>query len=144
MVWGELALVMAALFTGAAAYVSFVEQPARLMLDDRALLAEWTPSYARGKYMQASLALIAGLIGAGIWWETDQQLWLVGAILMLLNWPYTLLFIMPTNRKLDATAPHAANADTRDAIVHWGLLHGGRTILGALATAAYVAAASGF
>jgi hypothetical protein len=92
--------------------------------------------------MQGGLALLGGLAGASVWWETDQQLWLVGAILMLLNWPYTVLFILPTNRKLEATAPHAANVDTRDAITHWGRLHAGRTILGALAAAAYAAAAA--
>jgi hypothetical protein len=59
MLVGQLAIIGAAVFTGVAIYINLVEQPARLGLDDQALLTEWKPAYKNGFAMQAPIALIA-------------------------------------------------------------------------------------
>jgi len=88
--------------------------------------------------MQAPLAALSMLLGAAAWWTTGDLLWALGAVLILLNWPYTLIAIMPTNRQLETTA----SARTRDHLVRWGRLHGVRSALGAAATAIYLIAAA--
>jgi len=134
MIAGQLALIVTALFAGSAFYVGFAEQPARLNLDDRALLTEWKPSYKRGFVMQASLALAGFLLGILAWWQTGQWLWLIGAVVLVVNWPYTLLGIMPTNNELMATDTASAGPETRALIETWARLHAGRTVLGVTAT----------
>jgi hypothetical protein len=138
MVLGLLALISTAIFTGVALYVNVVEQPARLSLDDRALLAEWKPSYKRGAAMQAPLALVGCLLGLIAWWQTSHPGFVIGAVAILAPWPWTLIAIKPTNDALMATEPEQAGPQTRALIVHWGALHGVRTALGALATVAFL------
>jgi Domain of unknown function (DUF1772) len=142
MILGFFALVTAALFAGAAFYVNFAEQPARLALDDRPALVQWQRSYERAALMQASLAMLGFVLGlAAWWWEGRDLLWLVGALVLLAPWPYTLLIIKPVNDRLKATGASQAGADSRALIEHWGRLHAGRTVLGVLATAILFCAA---
>jgi hypothetical protein len=138
MLAGSLALSVAALFTGAAFYINVAEQPARLGLDHHALLEEWKPAYKRGFAMQASLAMLGFLLGGWSYYLTQDWRWVVGAIVLVANWPYTLAVIMPTNNTLMATPVGAANAATTALIGKWGRLHAVRTCLGAAATAIFI------
>ena len=141
MIAGQLALVIAALFAGAALYVSVVEHPARMNLDDRPLLVEWKPAYKRGFALQAPLALAGFLLGLLAWWQTNDWRWILGAFILVANWPYTLLVIMPTNTRLMNMSASDPGPDTRRLMEKWGSLHAVRTGLGFAATAVFLWAA---
>jgi hypothetical protein len=63
MLAGQLTLTTAAVFTGAAIYIKIAEQPARVQLNERSLLAQWRLAYKRSYMMQASLAVDGGVLG---------------------------------------------------------------------------------
>ena len=140
MIVGQLALVVAAAFAAGATYVSFCEHPARLQLEDRAMLVQWKPAYRRGTMMQASLALIGTVLGIAAWFQSGRLLWLLGSAVMFAPWPFTLLAIKPTNNALMATDPRQAGPSSRALIEQWGRLHAIRTALGIAATLLFLAA----
>jgi len=100
------------------------EQPACLHLDDGALLNEWKPAYKRA--MPAPPAVPRFLLGTLEAGQARDGLWLIGAIVIMLNWPWTLLVVMPINNKLmaldDVSAPDAgATRDIRTLVRTWGV-----------------------
>ena len=140
MLFGQLALVLAAAFAGAAFYINFAEHPARLGLDDKSSLKQWKPSYDAGYTMQATLVGASGILGLLAAWTSQNWHLIVGAVLILSNVPYTLIGIMPTNHKLEAISEADAGPSSRAMLVLWGRLHAIRTLLGVSATLAYLLA----
>lgn len=136
-----LSIALAAMFFGIAFYINVAEQHARLGLPDAALLAEWKVSYSVGIRVQATLAILTGLAGLAAWWFRRDWRWMAGGLLMLANWPWTLVMIAPINATLNETASGAAGSASRALIEQWGNLHAVRTLFGLAAAALFVWAA---
>jgi Anthrone oxygenase len=88
----------------------------------------------RGYIMKASLAIIGGFIGVIAFFSTFKWRWLLGAVVLLANWPYTIVVITPTKRRLMNTPPGTATAETRRIIGRWGILLAARCAVGFAAT----------
>ena len=84
---GELALATAAIFAGLRSMSAWPNSRRGSKLDTQAMLTQWQQSYERGAIMQASLAILSGLLGVAAFLFTYDWRWLLGAALILAPWP---------------------------------------------------------
>ena len=137
MAFGTIALVTAALFTGAAFYINFAEHPARMSLPIAEALRQWKPAYERGLQMQVALVIVSAVSGLLAAIISGDWRWLLGAFAIAANIPYTLILIMPINDALKMTAPLEVSEETETNLERWGQMHAARTGLGAFALLVY-------
>ena len=137
MIAGLIALAFAAAFAGAAIYVNWVEQPARLALDDQALLSEWTPSDRRGVALLAAFALAAALAAFIAYFETEDIRWVFGALIIISSWPYAFFVMAPLNNQILSLRGHDVAA-ARALVRQWGMVEAGFAAIGALAVAMFL------
>jgi len=124
-----IATVCAGLFSGAALYVNLVEHPARLVCGPELAVREFAPSYRRGTVMQASLAVIGSLAGTVGAWRYGEPKLFVGSLLLLAVVPFTLVVILPTNRRLLNPSLDPKSSEAVALLTRWGHLHAVRTLL---------------
>ena len=133
VVWTWIATAAAGLFAGAALYVSLVEHPARVGCGPPMAVAQFRLSYPRGAALQAPVAVVGGLAGVGAWLAGAPPGWLGAGVLLGLVVPYTLVAIMPTNRRLLDRALEPDTPEAERLLRRWGFMHLARTALSLLA-----------
>jgi len=135
-----VATLAAILFAGAAVYVSAVEHPARMECGTELAATVFGPSYRRGAVLQVILAITATIAGTATWYLTSSSVWLGGALLIFALIPYTLLVIMPTNKRLLDTRLDRNSETAHQLLRTWGTLHAVRSIVGLAASLIFLSA----
>jgi hypothetical protein len=128
-----LAVTSCGIFSGAALYVTLVEHPARMECGTQLAATQFGPSYRRAAIMQALLTVVGSLLAALVWVRGGSAAWLAGAALFVSIVPYTLLVILPTNKRLLDTSLDRSSLHTRALLVRWSYLHVVRTVVGLVA-----------
>jgi hypothetical protein len=127
-------------FAGAAIYINAVEHPARMSCGASAAFAQWAPSYARGTVMQAPLAVAGFLFAIAAWWlGAATQVLIAGSVLLLVV-PFTLVVIMPTNKRLSSLAAEPHTEAIGVLLARWNRLHAVRSALSLIAFAIFLSA----
>ena len=134
-----IATLAAGVFAGAAVYVSLVEHPARVSLGPLPAVKAFGPSYRRGAAMQAPLSLIGAAAGIARWATGGPVVWLIGGVALGALVPFTLLVILPTNRRLLDARLDAAGEEAPALLRRWGHLHAVRTVVSIVVFAGFVA-----
>jgi hypothetical protein len=128
-----ISVLACALFTGAAVYVTFVEHPARMQCGVELAATEFAPSYRRGTVMQATSAAVGLLSSLAAWLAGATVWWLIAGVLLGLVIPFTLIVILPTNKRLLSPALDRGSAEAERLLAHWGRLHAVRSVLSGMA-----------
>jgi hypothetical protein len=128
-----LATLCAGLFAGAAIYISFVEHPARLECGTALAATQFGPSYRRATLMQASLAALGFLAAVMAWARGGGPAVLVGGVVLGLVIPFTLLVILPTNKRLLDPGLDRGSTEAAALLDRWGRLHAVRSVLSGVA-----------
>jgi len=128
-----VASIATGLFAGAAIYVSAVEHPARVSCGTEVAVREFGPSYKRGAVMQAPLALLGCVSGIVAGWQLGDGLIVLAALLLGSLVPFTLLVILPTNKRLLDPTLDGRSSEAAQLLTRWGRLHAVRTVVSVVA-----------
>ena len=83
--------------------------------------------------MQATLAAVGLLSSIAAWLTGATFWWVVAGVLLGSVIPFTLIVILPTNKRLLSPTLDRRSAQTSQLLVRWGALHAVRSVLGGAA-----------
>lgn len=123
------------IIAGGAIYINIVEHPARMELDDsQSLHRQWRESFDRAKLLMAGTSLlpIVGGIAAFAIDQTKGKPWLITAIMLAFNVPYTAIAMKP--KVIDPiyeyeVALKKPPGEIRDTVAKWNSFHKVRTVV---------------
>ncbi len=133
MILELVAVLCTGLFAGAAIYITLVEHPARLECGTALAITQFRPSYRRAAVMQASLAGVGCLAGVAGWALGSGTPVLVSGLLLGAAIPFTLIAILPTNKRLLDAALDRESPEAAALLARWGRLHVVRSALSGVA-----------
>jgi uncharacterized membrane protein len=125
----SLAILCSGLFAGAALYITFVEHPARVLCGTSLAITQFAPSYKRATIMQASLAAVGILVAIAAWLQGAPAPWLIGGLLLGAVIPFTLIVILPTNKRLLDPSLDKDSELAEQLLHRWATLHSVRSAL---------------
>ena len=123
---------------GVALTASVIIHPILVMIDKIVAIEVFKPFFDKTHILVLILSIFITIL-ALVYSIFTGNLWWVGVSLLLhLNGPYTLLFMMPINKRLMDKNVDAGSEKTAEDFKKWGELHLVRTVLNGIIFLAFV------
>jgi hypothetical protein len=128
-----IAVLSCALFTGASVYITFIEHPARMQCGVEIAATEFAPSYRRATVLQATSAALGLISSIAAWLAGASFWWLVAGVLLGSVIAFTLIVILPTNKRLLSPTLDKRSIESELLLARWGRLHAVRSVISGIA-----------
>ena len=138
-----LALLFTAIVAGVALTASLVVHPILLTLKKSSAIEIFKPFFDKTHVAVLIFAIAASVFALGVSFLTGNWWWFGLTLIMHLNGPYTIFFMMPLNRRLMDPDIDPESAATASDLKGWGGLHAVRTLVNVAIFIAMLALALG-
>ena len=122
-----LILIMGTQF-GVAFASSAIVHPILTEIKRPAAIEVFKPFFHKTHKMMITMSIIVTILALAISYLTSNWWWFGISLLMHLNGPYTIKFMMPTNNRLMAENVDPDSVRTLNDLLNWGRFHLVRTI----------------
>ena len=130
-------LIMGTQF-GVALASSIIVHPILKTISRSAAIEVFKPFFDKTHKIVLTMSLIVSVLALILSILTKNWWWFAISALMHLNGPYTIKFMMPTNRRLMEDNVDPNSVQTKKDLLNWGSLHAVRTIWNGLIFIAFV------
>ncbi|MDA7706709.1 DUF1772 domain-containing protein [Flavobacteriaceae bacterium] len=133
----SILLLMGAQF-GIALTATVIVHPILLMAKKTTAIEVFKPFFDKTHIWVLILSIIVTLLALAYSILTENWWWFGTSMLMHLNGPYTIVYMMPLNRRLMDPDVDPTSDQTANDIKKWGTLHLVRTILNGVIFLAFI------
>jgi hypothetical protein len=113
---------------GVALASSIIVHPILTKISRIAAIEVFKPFFDKTHKVVLTLSIIVSLLALVLSFTNGNWWWFGISLLMHLNGPYTLKFMMPTNRRLMEEGVDPNSEQTKSDLLNWGNLHAVRTV----------------
>jgi uncharacterized membrane protein len=127
-----LAVIIAGIITGGAWAYTLEIHPALMKARPSSSLDVFSPMFHHANKMQPLLGTVVAIVTLIVSFMTGNWYWFVTALIMQIIGPYTIIVLMPLNRRLMAEDADPNSPALLEDLRRWGGLHLVRTLINTL------------